>query len=156
MTDKPKKASAFYASTVFEDIAVYIAVTYACAAFCLDFYLSDRLMAFVRPAVTLLMIAVRLFLALFNGLRLRRRYTAAVSALALLPLAVYACTFSEALRFTDFAVFFAPVCRVICFFPYYELEQISGIGGIYFSLVLFAAELIFFAVGYGYTKRNIL
>ncbi len=146
-----------YASRVYEDLLLCAAASYFTAAFNYDFYISGAVFTAGRYLSLAVMVLCWLVMSFTNGIRMRKSFIiGAFLWNGALPLLSIITGSVRALKFSKAGLLIDEVSMILCEFPYYELEKLTGIKGLYVSVVLAVLCLPVFAAGYYYTKKFIL
>lgn len=154
MTEKKK---GWYCSSVAEDLLLCAAAAYFTGAFYIDRFLPEKITVIIQIAAFALMMLCWLVMSFFNGLRMRKRFIAASVCYLVLPACLYALINNiRALKFSDAGLVISAVTEAVGRFPYYGMEKIIGINGVYISAFTAVFCILLFLTGYIYTKNIVL
>lgn len=152
-----KKKFSLYPSSLAEDSALCICSFAFTAAFYGDNYLSAEIMEPVRTASLVIMALCWFVLSFFNGLRLRKGFTAAAAlCFALPPAGELICANTRLLKFSDPGLLAREIYRYYTALVFSGIEEAMGISPAVSSFCMLGLCLMLFGAGFIYTKKNIL
>lgn len=146
----------FYQSSVTEDIALCLCVSYVSACVGRDDMIPDEAAGLVRGAAAVLVLVCWFAASFLNGLRMRKHFAGAMCMwLVIPPVVQLLISRVSTLKFSEIGLAADKLCRIISRLPFSEIENASGINGNLFSVMTAALGLTLFGAGYLYTKKMI-
>ncbi|MGN1101793.1 MAG: hypothetical protein ACI4RG_06340 [Huintestinicola sp.] len=146
----------FYPSTVTEDMALCLCVSYVSACVVRDDFIPDEAAGLLRGGAAVLTLVCWFSMAFLNGLRMRKGFALGMSLWLMLPSVIrLGVSGIRAIKFSDMGLAADKLCLIISRFPFAELERVSGINGNIFSVMTAVLGLMLFGAGYLYTKKMI-
>ncbi|WP_432651519.1 hypothetical protein [Huintestinicola sp.] len=146
----------FYPSSVTEDIALCLCVSYVSACAGRDDLIPDEAAGFLRGGAAVLTLVCWFAASFINGLRMRKKFALGMCLWLGVPTAIQL-LISEvrAFKFSDIGLAADKLCQIISRLPFAELERAMGINGNIFSAMTALFGLMLFGAGYLYTKKMI-
>lgn len=146
----------FYRSSVREDIALCLCVSYASACAGRDEYIPDEAAGIVRGGAAVLVLVCWFAVSFINGLRMRKKFAIGMCLWLILPPVIQlAVQWIRPLKFSDIGLVADKLCQICSRLPFSELERAMGINGNIFSVMTALLGLMLFGAGYLYTKKMI-
>lgn len=146
----------FYPSSVAEDMALCLCVSYVSACAGRDDFIPDEAAGVLRGAAAVLTLVCWFVMSFLNGLRMRKGFALGMSLwLTLSPVTGLLISGIRTLKFSDIGLAADKLCQICSRLPFSELERASGINGNIFSVMTALLGLMLFGAGYLYTKNMI-
>lgn len=146
----------FYPSSVSEDIALCLCVSYVSACAGRDDFIPGEAAGFLKGGAAVLALVCWFVTAFINGLRMRKPFALGMCLWLTLPTAIQlAVQGIRTLKFSDIGLAADKLCQICSRLPFAELERASGINGNIFSVMTALLGLMLFGAGYLYTKKMI-
>ncbi|MGN0636918.1 MAG: hypothetical protein ACI4J0_00970 [Huintestinicola sp.] len=146
----------FYPSTVTEDMALCLCVSYVSACAGRDDFIPDEAAGALRGAAAVLVLVCWFVMSFLNGLRMRKRFALGMCLWLTLPPAIQlGVSGIRVIKFSDIGLAADKLCLIISRLPFAELEKAMGINGNIFSVMTAVLGLMLFGAGYLYTKKMI-
>lgn len=146
----------FYHSSVSEDIALCLCVSYLSACVGRDDFIPDEAAGLVRGCAAVLVLMCWFAMSFINGLRMRKKFALGMCLwLTLPPVIQLAVQGIRMLEFSDIGLAADKLCQISSRLPFAVLEEAMGINGNIFSVMTAFLGLMLFGAGYLYTKKMI-
>ena len=146
----------FYPSSVAEDIALCLCMSYASACVGRDDFIPEEYRGLLRGGMIVLAMLCWFTLSFINGLRMKKRFAAGMCiCLWVPPVIQLSIALIRPLKFSDMGLLADKLCQIITRLPFAQLESVTGINGNIFSAMTALLGLMLFGAGYLYTKKII-